>query len=505
MSNLNVDAQTADLLRQCVTLASADHTQSLLDGFVRILGQISGCELAQVYLLNTRGVKLHLGAEYHAARALADEPVLREAAAQPLDYRDCPLLDFTLRQAEPLHLNPIIAVLHDISFLPERRWQALLCVPLVDVAGQLKGLMLCASTRQRSLQETAAALVQLGALMLARKADLAALEPSSVPGSTNPPRAPVDGYGLIGDSLAISQTRQMIGKVLRSDCTVLLNGETGTGKEVVARAIHQYGERRAGAFVVQNCAACPEGLLESELFGYRKGAFTGALRDRPGLFDTACGGTLLLDEIGDMPLSLQAKLLRVLQEGEIRPLGCNQPHRIDVRVIAATHRDLRALVKTGAFREDLYYRLAQFPIELPALRHRQGDVPTLARHFATLAVAKRQGTVRWSEAALDYLNGYGFPGNVRELKGMVERAVLLSEGRQLRLEHFIGPPGALPVTGGSDLRQRLERVERALVIESLHNNGGNRTQAARELGMARRTLQYRLQRLNIRCELPADS
>lgn len=175
-----------------------------------------------------------------------------------------------------------------------------------------------------------------------------------------------------------------------------------------------------------------------------------------------------------------------------------------MRVIAATHRDLRALVKAGAFREDLYYRLAQFPIELPALRHRQGDVATLARHFAALAVAKRQGTVRWSEAALDYLNGYGFPGNVRELKGLVERAVLLSEGRQLRLEHFIGPPGVLPASGSGDLRQRLERVERALVIESLHNNGGNRTQTARELGMARRTLLYRLQRLNIRCELPAD-
>ncbi|MCQ9422390.1 sigma 54-interacting transcriptional regulator [Pseudomonas sp. LJDD11] len=503
MPLLSFDEQTTELLRQCVTLASAGH-ETLLHDFVRILSDITGCELAQVYLLDSTGVRLHLDAEHHVAASVADDAVVHGTAQPALDYRDCPLLHFTLRQGEPLYLNPIIAVLHDISFLPECSWRTLLCVPLADVAGQVKGLMLCASSRQRPLHGAAGVLAQLGTLMLARKADHAALEPSGVAGPTHSPVAPADGYGLIGDSLAISQTRQMIGKVLRSDCTVLLNGETGTGKEVVARAIHHYGERRAGAFVVQNCAACPEGLLESELFGYRKGAFTGALRDRPGLFDTACGGTLLLDEIGDMPLSLQAKLLRVLQEGEIRPLGCNQPHRIDVRVIAATHRDLRALVKAGAFREDLYYRLAQFPIELPALRHRQGDVATLARHFAALAVAKRQGTVRWSEAALDYLNGYGFPGNVRELKGLVERAVLLSEGRQLRLEHFIGPPGVLPASGSGDLRQRLERVERALVIESLHNNGGNRTQTARELGMARRTLLYRLQRLNIRCELPAD-
>ena len=233
------------------------------------------------------------------------------------------------------------------------------------------------------------------------------------------------------------ETCRLISKVLHNPYTVLLQGETGTGKEVVARAIHEYGPRRAQAFVVQNCAAFPENLLESELFGYRKGAFTGAERDRPGLFDAADGGTLLLDEIGDMPLSLQAKLLRVLQEGEIRPLGGNDTHKVDVRIIAATHRDLALLVRDGKFREDLYYRLAQFPIELPPLRQREGDALELARHFAERAcVFLRRAPLGWSAEALELLDGYGFPGNVRELKGLVECAVLLCEGDVLLAEHF---------------------------------------------------------------------
>jgi sigma-54-dependent transcriptional regulator len=249
---------------------------------------------------------------------------------------------------------------------------------------------------------------------------------------------------------------------------------------------------------VQNCAAFPENLLESELFGYRKGAFTGADRDRAGLFDAANGGTLLLDEIGDMPLSLQAKLLRVLQEGEIRPLGSNDTHKIDVRIIAATHRDLSVLVSEGKFREDLYYRLAQFPIELPALRQREGDILDLARHFAEKACSFLQrDAVRWSDAALDHLSGYAFPGNVRELKGLVERAVLLCEGGELLAEHFSLRMEAMPEDNSLNLRERLEQVERSLLLDCLRKNDGNQTLAARELGLPRRTLLYRLGRLNI--------
>jgi sigma-54-dependent transcriptional regulator len=294
------------------------------------------------------------------------------------------------------------------------------------------------------------------------------------------------------------ETCSLISKVLHSPYTVLLRGETGTGKEVVARAIHDCGPRRSQAFIVQNCAAFPENLLESELFGYRKGAFTGADRDRAGLFDAANGGTLLLDEIGDMPLSLQAKLLRVLQEGEIRPLGSNDTHKIDVRIIAATHRDLSVLVSEGKFREDLYYRLAQFPIELPALRQREGDILDLARHFADKACSFLQrDAVRWSDAALDHLSGYAFPGNVRELKGLVERAVLLCEGGELLAEHFSLRMEAMPEDSSLNLRERLERVERSLLLDCLRKNDGNQTLSARELGLPRRTLLYRLGRLNI--------
>jgi sigma-54-dependent transcriptional regulator len=250
--------------------------------------------------------------------------------------------------------------------------------------------------------------------------------------------------------------------------------------------------------VVQNCAAFPETLLESELFGHRKGAFTGADHDRPGLFETADGGTLLLDEIGDMPLSLQAKLLRVLQEGEVRPLGSNVTRKVDVRIIAATHRDLPAMIAEGQFRADLYYRLAHFPIELPALRERGEDVLVLARHFADRACLNmNRAPLRWADDALDALSVYRFPGNVRELKGMVERAVLMCEGAQLRLEDFTTPGKPLEGRGELTFRERMDAFERDMLLQSLRNAGGNRSLAARRLGLARRTLLYRMTHLNI--------
>ena len=305
-------------------------------------------------------------------------------------------------------------------------------------------------------------------------------------------------YGLTGNSTAMDETYRLIGKVLNAPYTVLLRGETGTGKEVVARAIHTSGPRGSKAFVVQNCAAFPEGLLESELFGYRKGAFTGAERNHVGLFDAANGGTLLLDEIGDMPLSLLAQLLVVLQEGEVRPLGACAAHKVDVRIIAATHRDLSAMVADGTFREDLYYRLAQFPIELPALRERDGDVLLLARQFAQSACSALGRTVvQWSAAALDQLSCHAFPGNVRELKCLVERAVLLCDDGVVLPEHLSLSSASSATPVDATLRQRLEQVERAFLIDCLHKNRGNRTRTARELGVARRTLLYRLTRLKI--------
>ncbi len=484
------------LLAKFASLSRAADGAALLGDFVRAVAELSGCELSQLYLLDATHTSLGLNAE-----CLQGILQPRESASLPADYNGEQLLQFSLCQNRVLSLTGLSGSLHETSFLPAQAvpWQSLLCVPLLNPQKAVVGLLLCASREQVELQGFAESLGQLGSFVLGQLHLLQRLRrpvgdvsplPNSVPSAS--------GYGLIGKSAAMRQTYQLISKVLHSPYTVLLRGETGTGKEVVARAIHDCGPRRSQAFIVQNCAAFPENLLESELFGYRKGAFTGADRDRAGLFDAANGGTLLLDEIGDMPLSLQAKLLRVLQEGEIRPLGSNDTHKIDVRIIAATHRDLAVLVSEGKFREDLYYRLAQFPIELPALRQREGDILDLARHFADKACAFLQrDAVHWSDAALDHLSNYAFPGNVRELKGLVERAVLLCEGGELLAEHFSLRIDVVPEESSLNLRERLEQVERSLLLDCLRKNDGNQTLAARELGLPRRTLLYRLGRLNI--------
>lgn len=484
------------LLAQFASLSRAADGAALLGGFVRGLAELSGCELAQVYLLDATHTRLSMQAEY-----LDSQLQPREADSLPADYNGEQLLQFALCQNRVVCIEELSASLHETSFLPPSNaaWQSLLCVPLINQQKAVEGLLVCATRRNSDLQMFADSLGKLGSFVLVQLHLFQRLRQPAEGESPSVHRSPAtSGYGLIGKSAAMRQTYSLISKVLHSPYTVLLRGETGTGKEVVARAIHDCGPRRSRAFIVQNCAAFPESLLESELFGYRKGAFTGAERDREGLFDAAHGGTLLLDEIGDMPLSLQAKLLRVLQEGEIRPLGSNDTHKIDVRIIAATHRDLSVMVSEGKFREDLYYRLAQFPIELPALRHRDGDILDLARHFAEKACAFLQrDPVRWSEAALDRLCQYAFPGNVRELKGLVERAVLLCEGGELLAEHFSLRIDAVPVDSNLSLRERLEQVERSMLLDCLRKNDGNQTLSARELGLPRRTLLYRLGRLNI--------
>jgi sigma-54-dependent transcriptional regulator len=486
------------LLAQFASLSRAADGAALLGDFVRGLAELSGCELTQLYLLDATHTSLGLNAE-----CLDSVLQPRGAASLPADYNGEQLLQFALCQNRVVSLGDLGGSLHETSFLPATSvaWQSLLCVPLVNQQKAVEGLLLCASRHRVELQGFADSLGQLGSFVLGQLHLLQRLrQPVGVEAPASRSVPSVSGYGLIGKSAAMRQTYSLISKVLHSPYTVMLRGETGTGKEVVARAIHDCGPRRSQAFIVQNCAAIPENLLESELFGYRKGAFSGADRDRPGLFDAANGGTLLLDEIGDMPMSLQSKLLRVLQEGEIRPLGSNDTHKIDVRIIAATHRDLAVLVSEGKFREDLYYRLAQFPIELPALRHRENDILDLARHFAEKACAFLQrDPVRWSDAALDHLSGYAFPGNVRELKGLVERAVLLCEGGELLAEHFsLRLTEPMPDDAGSlNLRERLEQVERSLLLDCLRKNDGNQTLAARELGLPRRTLLYRLGRLNI--------
>lgn len=476
-------------------LAQSADSQSLLHDFAKSAAELSRCEASQLFLFDAGRKCLGLAVE------VMDGVVRNGTQKSPSDdYVDQPLLQFSLLQKEIVSIEHIDDSLYDTGFLPAhvKKWKSLLCMPLLDGDQSPQGLLICVSRYHKELHGYAEAVGALGSFVISQ---LPLLELSDKPTDPLRPsrrrRLQTAQYGLIGNSAALSRTTYLLSKILDSTCTVLLTGETGTGKEIVSRAIHEHGPRRENAFVVQNCAAFPEALLESELFGYRKGAFTGADRDRHGLFDAADGGTLLLDEIGDMPMLLQAKLLRVLQEGEIRPLGSNTVRKVDVRIIAATHRDLPTLVAEGRFREDLYYRLAQFPIELPPLRQRTEDIEVLARHFADEAcLHSNRAAVHWSAAALQALSNYAFPGNVRELKGFVERAVLLCENGELTPEHFpvpaiVGDPVCLT------LRERMEQFERSVLLECLSNSGGNRTRAARTLGVSRRTLLYRLAHLKI--------
>ncbi len=480
------------LLEQFSCVARAGDAATAGSACVRALVALAGCELGQLYLLDASHKRLERLAECCQGQGTAQP---QHVTGVPVDYTGEQLLQFALCQNRVVCISDLSAGVYDLGFLPQHSqpWRSLLCVPLVNAHNAVEGLLLAASHEAVDLQGYAPSLGALGGFTLMQHRVL-----QQGVKALSPPERSITPTGLMGKSAVMRHTYGLINKVIHSPYTVLLLGETGTGKEVIARMIHDASPRHNRPFIVQNCAAFPENLLESELFGYRKGAFTGADRDRVGLFDAACGGTLLLDEIGDMPLSLQAKLLRVLQEGEIRPLGCNDSHKIDVRIIAATHRNLTERVSQGQFREDLYYRLAQFPIELAPLREREGDLLELARHFADKACQFLQRKpVRWSDEALALLTGYAFPGNVRELKGLVERAVLLSDGSELQAQHFSLRSDVSPGPVHMNLRARMEHVERGLLLDCLRKHAGNQTRAAHELGVARRTLLYRLERLNI--------
>jgi len=311
---------------------------------------------------------------------------------------------------------------------------------------------------------------------------------------------------IIGVSAAIKEVLRLAEKAIESSATVLIGGETGTGKEVIARAIHYNGPRRAKKFVAQNCGSLPESLLESELFGHVRGAFTGAIRDHRGLFEEAHDGTIFLDEIGDMPLSMQVKLLRVIEEGSLRRVGANEPTKVDVRVISATHRNLRERVQTGQFRQDLYYRLDVFRIDLPPLRDRDGDITLLARHFLDKYTRKTGKEVPGiSPAALEALNTYSFPGNVRELENEIERAVaLVDPGEPIDvdiLSHDIvggSRPISQIIAADGTLRERLHAFERQLLIQELLNHDRNRTRTAAKLSISVRALQKKIVQLAIK-------
>jgi two-component system response regulator HydG len=304
---------------------------------------------------------------------------------------------------------------------------------------------------------------------------------------------------LIGESPVMRKLFGLLERLAASEASLLIWGESGTGKELVARALHQRGPRRAGPFVAINCAAVPETLLESELFGHVRGAFTDARSDRKGLLEQACGGTLLLDEIGDLPPGAQAKLLRVLEDRRVRPLGGARELPIDVRVIAATHRDLEGLVEQGSFREDLLFRIHVVRLDLPPLRARGNDVLLLAQDFLERLSARDPGPARrFSRSAAEKLLAYDWPGNVRELRNCIEHAVALARGEEIGVED---QPDRIRAHRASQLVLAtqsptellpLEQVERRYILHVLETVGGNRTQAARVLGLDRKTLYRKL-------------
>jgi len=325
---------------------------------------------------------------------------------------------------------------------------------------------------------------------------------------------------LVGQSAAIRAVYDVIAKVADSPSTVLISGESGTGKELVAQALHRGSSRRDKPLIKVNCAAIPKDLVESELFGYEKGAFTGAVGSKPGRFELADGGTLLLDEIGEVPVEMQVKLLRALQESEFERVGGIRTIRVDVRLIAATNRDLKALIAEGRFREDLYYRLNVVPIALPPLRERKEDIPALAQHFVE-KYDRRLGkkVERVDDEAMEVLLAYAWPGNIRELENLMERSVLFADGPLITASQLpeslreraptaptpvaaVGPIGAIAAPSGASMkeivRQAQAELERELISRALEETAGNVTRAAKRLQISRKSLQVKMKELGLR-------
>ncbi|MEO7092356.1 MAG: sigma 54-interacting transcriptional regulator, partial [Polyangiales bacterium] len=440
--------------------------------------------LEPVIAVDASGDEGELSSSIHALR-------LRSVLAVPLVARGEPLgvvyLDDRVRRGA---FGP-----REVAWVRLLATQAAAAIADARDALRLRRLARKAERAQRRLEDHLTRTE--GALEVARAA--LARNDAIAPGGD--PRGTRHRYDkILGDGAAIRRMLHVVDRVADAAdarIPVLVNGESGTGKELVARAIHDSGSRRARPFVAENCGAIPESLLESTLFGHVRGAFTGADRARVGLFEVANGGSLFLDEVGEMGAAMQAKLLRVLQDGEVRPVGSDKSSFVDVRIIAATHRDLEAMVKERRFREDLFYRLAVVRIVVPALRERSEDVPTLVEHFVTRFEGDRR--VKVTRRALAALAAAPWPGNVRQLENELRRALVLCDDT-LDLEHLSDEVartarGVSSAGGDLSLRERVDALERRLVADALRRTAGNQTRAAKALGVSRFGLQKMLKRL----------
>jgi anaerobic nitric oxide reductase transcription regulator len=495
------------------SLGSLDRYERLLAAVRRVLPFDAAC------LLRLQGDSLV---------PLAAHGLVPEALARPYPRNQHPRLDAILKATAPVRFPPDSALPDPFDgFLTAdphalERIHACLGCPLTS-DGEIVGALTADALDPGAFDGLDARLLAtLGALAGAalRTATLIeALEKKAERGTRvarELQRAADESSGatILGTSAAVANLLSEISVVASSDLPVLVTGETGVGKELVARQVHSGSRRREEALIHVNCAALPESIAESELFGHVAGAFTGAVRDRAGKFEIADGGSLFLDEVGELPLSLQPKLLRALQQGEIQRIGSDRNHRVDVRLIAATNRDLAAEVARGRFRADLYHRLAVFPIRVPALRDRREDIPLLATHFADSARRRiGLGPLRLSEEVRARLAAADWPGNVRELENVISRAVLrAAAGKPAGAPVVVvaadvdavgtapaaQDPAAAPIGTAGPLRERVDEFQRRLIREAVERNGGNQAAAARELGMHRANLHHLARRLGVR-------
>lgn len=510
----------ADRTRRLFELGSAFAARLELDELLPLV--VTSCpealdaEGASVLLLDASGEQLYFP---HVA---ADDPGVAAKLTAVRVPRDQGIAGAVLREQKTLHVTDAQSdgrLNAEVDRLTGFTTRALIATPLRGRGGTIGVLQVVNPHHGGFTDDDVGFLETLGgavamAIENARLYDVVRASEERLRGQVGVLRRDLarldEGRAMVGTSPAMDEVRRLMQSAATSPVSVLIEGETGTGKELVARGIHAASDRADGPFVAVNCAALAETLLESELFGHKKGSFTGAMQDRRGLFEVASGGTIFLDEVGEMPLPMQAKLLRVLQESEVTPIGEHRPRKIDVRVVAATNRDLEEEIAAKRFRDDLFYRLAVFPIVVPPLRERGEDVPLLAQRFVESAAATHKKQIDGIQrGALDLLQAFRWPGNVRELQNEIERSVALAkEGDALTPAHLsrkltggsAAPPAAAPVgdESGQPLREAREAFEIRYVSEMLARHEGNVSHTAKALGISRVMLQKKMKQFGLR-------